>query len=111
MILEFGIIAALSVGNSPWSKKDFQQPYLLVEQNVNNEIYFRSFNSSRTMAKRLNQFDPQTALWDISAGYRKDISDGTLDVSLGHQSEHEVGKVDKLTESFDYIKASYRIEY
>ena len=111
LIIEFGIMAAFSISNTPWNKKDFQTPYLLVEKSAYEDFYFRSFNSSRTQAVRLNQMNPQTALWDVSFGYKAEIDGGILDISIGHQSEHEVGKLDKLTESFDYAKISYRLEY
>ena len=111
LIIEFGITAALSIGNSPWSKKDFQTPYLMVEKSIYDDFYFKSYNSSRTQAVRLNMMNPKTALWEVSGGYRTRIDDGILDVSIGHQSEHEVGAFDKLTESYDFAKISYRLEY
>ena len=111
LIIEFGIMAAFSISNSPYGKKDFQQPYLLVEKSVYEDFYFRSLNSSRTQAIRLNQMNPQTALWEVDVGYKTEIDGGTLDVSVGHVSEHEVGALDRLTESHDQIKISYRLEY
>lgn len=111
LILELGITASLSIGNSPWSKKDFQTPYLMVEKSIYDDFYFRSYNSSRTQAVKINMMNPKTALWEVNFGYKTKIENGLLDISIGHTSEHEVGAYDKLTESFDQIKVSYRLEY
>lgn len=111
LIIEFGIVAAFSLGNTFWEKKDFQQPYLLVEKSFYDDFYFKSLNSSRTNAVRINMANPQTALWEVGFGYRKKIDNGLLDVSIGHVSEHEVGAQDKRTESYDLVKISYRLEY
>ncbi len=83
----------------------------MVEKSIYEDFYFRSYNSSRTMAKRINQGNPKTALWEVSFGYKAEVDNGLLDISIGHQSEHEVGSKDRLTESYDYAKISYRLEY
>lgn len=111
LILEVGILYAFSLGNTPFNKKDFQTPYLLIEKYITDDIYFKSYNTSRTQAVKLNTMNPKTALWDIAIGYKYEYENNIFKIEIGHQSEHEVGSADKLTESFDYIKASYRVEY
>lgn len=111
MILEIGIIYSFGLSNTPFNKNDFQKPYLLIEKYIADNFYFKSYNTSRTQAVKLNTMNPKTALWDIAIGYKYEYENNIFRVELGHQSEHEIGAADKLTESFDYIKASYRVEY
>ena len=111
LILEVGLLAAFSLGNTPYEKKDFQVPYLLVEKSVYESFYFKSVNSSRTMFQALDTANPQTMLWTIETGYKAQIDNGLLRISIGHTSEHEVAKTDKFTESYNYINVSYRLEY
>jgi len=111
LIIEFGIMAAFSLSNTPYEQKDFQQPYLMVEKSIYEDFYFKSVNSSRTQAISLNKMNPKTAQWEVDFGYKTQIDGGCLDVSFGHVSEHEVNGLDKLTESHDQVKISYRLEY
>lgn len=111
LIIEFGLMAALTVANSPHGKQSFQVPYLLVEKRVYEDFYFKSVNSSRTEMARLNHMNPKNMKWEIAFGYKTKFQDGVLDLSLGHISQHEVNAVDSLTESHDFIKVSYRLEY
>lgn len=110
MLLEIGFLAAFGVWNSPFGKQDFQTPYLMVEIPVysteNSEIYTKILNSARTNAISLNYMNPKTGLYDVGIGYRS----GGFQIEMGHQSEHELGSRDVLSESFDYIKLSYKIK-
>jgi competence CoiA-like predicted nuclease len=102
--IEAGIMAAFVAVNSPWGKQPFQEPFLLVEKTINEDFYLSSFNSSRTYMKRPNSMEPQTALWKISGGYRFE----NFTIEVGHQSEHQLWVKDKFTESYDYIKVSFK---
>lgn len=105
-------MAAFGIGNTPYdTKQDFQKPYLLIEKSVYESFYFKSLNSSRTMFQKIDSANPQTMLWNIEFGHYATIDNGKLKVAIGHTSEHEVAKVDKLTESYNYVTISYRLEY
>jgi hypothetical protein len=107
LILEVGILAAFGITNSPWPKNDFQTPYLYMEKSVYEEFYVSALNSARTNAKKIDCMNPKTALWQVEGGWKRD----GFTVAIGHSSEHEVGSADKLTESNNFIKVSYRMEY
>lgn len=111
LIIELGIMAAFNLGNTPFEKKDFQVPYLMIEKYIYDDFYFKSLNQSRTNAVKINMMNPKTMLWDVELGYKHKIENGLITFGVGHQSEHEVANKDKLTESFDYLKASIRFEY
>lgn len=113
LILELGMLAAMNIGNTPYEmKKDFQKPYLMIEKSINESFYFKSLNSSRTeWSKKFDEANPKTMQWTVELGYKTQFDNGLLRLSIGHTSEHEVGKVDKLTESYNYANISYRLEY
>lgn len=111
LILELGILAAFNLGNSPYEKKEFQQPYVLIEKSLSENYYFKVYNSSRTQRESPTNWNPQTGLWQVGAGYNFKVDNQIFKFEAGHISEHEVGSFDKNTESYDYAKISYRIEY
>lgn len=107
LILEIGMTAMLSLHNSPFKKDAYQFPYLLVEKSVYENFYIQLKNSSRTAIVSANMWNPRTTLWNTEIGYRNN----GWTIAVGHQSEHELDKKDTNTESFDYVKVSYRIEF
>lgn len=107
VIIEYGLVAAFGVTSPQFGPKDFQTPYLLVEQNFDENKYFFSFyNSARTGVKSANTWHPGTALWKAEAGVRLN----GFSISAGHKCEHEIAGPDLRTESYDFAKVSYRIE-
>lgn len=112
LILELGLTAMFSIGNTHWpDKNDHQTPYLLIEKSVYESFYFKSLNSSRTKAQKIDCANPQTMLWTVEFGHKSELDGGLLKVAIGHTSEHEVSTQDKYTESYNYIAISYRMEY
>lgn len=107
LAIEVGILLAAQVPNSPWGKKPFEQPYLLVERRLDENFYLSAYQTSRTNANGLTRMNPQTALWKVAAGYTED----GFTIELGHQSEHELNVADKLTESYDFLTVKYREEF
>lgn len=107
MILELGIIAQIAAANSPWSSKlQYQQPYMTITQQITNEAFFEFYQSARVNIRSVNFWNPQTALYKFEAGYQLQ----KFTFAVGHQSEHEIGKKDTLTESYDYLRIKYRTE-
>lgn len=109
LIVEAGIIMATVVGNSPYGRENFQQPYLLVQRNVYDNFYFKAYQTSRTNAKTSEYaMNPKTALWTVASGY---TSDSGITIEVGHQSEHNLNIPDKYTESYNYIELKIREEF
>lgn len=106
LIVEAGIVAAFSLSSVQWQERDTQYPYLYVEKTVTENTFLSVLNSSRTNADKIDRFNPKTALWTVSGGFRFD----EFTVEVGHQSEHEVNAFDKRTESYNFLKLKYRIE-
>ncbi len=112
LILEVGLLAAFSLGNTPWQPKhDFQIPYLLIEKSVYESFYFKSVNSSRTEWSTITAANPKTMLWTVETGYKAKVENGLLTIAMGHTSEHEVNAIDSKTESYNYVSIKYRMEY
>lgn len=111
LILELGVVAAFNLANTPYEKKDTQLPYLYVEKSITDNTYFSILNSSRTNATKLDRANPKTALWTVSGGYKFKVDNQVFNFELGHQSEHNVDSKDEFTESYNFVKLSYRVEY
>lgn len=110
VLIELGLTAMLGLANSPWEKKDYQLFYQKTEFRFDESYYVELKNSSRTSAVAIDNMNPQTAGWLIALGHRSgDIDTGVIDLSIGHQSEHEAGARDKLTESYHFISVKYSI--
>lgn len=117
LILEIGLTAMLSIANTPYrtpdgGKKPAQFTYVLLEKRVADNFSIMFINSSRNDIRHGNEFNPQTTKWTVEAKYYTKIEENsTLVFGVGHTSEHEVGAKDELTESYDFAKISYRLEF
>jgi len=104
MLMEVGIMYAFALSNSPYGKQDFQVPYLEVQKQLG-EVYVNVHNQSRTNLKRLDMFNPKTVVWRVKAGHEFESG---IAIEIGHESGHEVGQKDSLTESYNFITVKYR---
>ena len=107
LIIEASILAAFNLGNTPFEKRPFQLASLSVERYLTEDFSVQMINGSRMNAVNINTGNPYSALWDVRFNKKVD----KFLISIGHQSEHEVGQRDRLTESFDYVSITYREEF
>jgi len=105
--IELGVLTALTLGNTPYPDKTTGWPKLTLHLEKSKLGYVEIINSARINPQAINRLNPITGLWQVEAGKNM----GRFHFSAGHQSEHEIGAKDKLTESFDYIDMRYRIEF
>lgn len=110
ILLELGVVGMVGLANSPWPKQDYQLFHQKTEFRFENNSYIDIVNSSRVSAVALDNMNPQTAAWQVGAGYRFSVGGGILDAQIGHKSEHETGEKDRLTESYHYINLKWSTE-
>lgn len=107
--LELGTLAVLTLLNSPYDKPRnyYLIPSLKYELNLSKITYLGGKNESRCDPRSWKLLNPLTASWDIHAGIRV----YGFDFRLGHVSEHGIDRVVRATESMDYARMSYRVNF
>lgn len=96
----------LGVANTPYPKHLTVIPSLEIEHQQG-FIYLRQESSARCNPFAWNRFDPITAKWSVEGGA---LYAGAR-IGVGHTSEHGVDKPFAATESFDYLRLEYRLEF
>jgi hypothetical protein len=105
-IIEATTILALGLSNSPFTAKPVW-PSLMVEHRPVPWAYIKQTSEARCEPASPIKWNPVTALWGIEGGVR--FKGAT--VGVGHVSEHGVSSRVPSTESYDYVKLTYRMEF
>jgi hypothetical protein len=96
-----------SMMNSPYPHDFTVIPCLEFRYESEKHWYFRQESSARTNPNRIDTMNPITARWLVEGG----MSWGGAKIGVGHYSEHGIDREYSATESTDFIRLEYRLDY
>jgi len=105
-IIELGLLASLSIYNTPFDRQQALFPYLRLEQQKSVAFYAIE-NGARCHPWAPMVWNPVTAYWSVKGGVRA----WGVSIAVGHISEHGVEKIEKATESMDFAEVKYSVKF